>query len=155
MSANAAPTIRHARPADAPRIAELASQLGYPGSAAVMTPRLARLASAGGAVLVAVDGRDSPIAVAHVITRDSLMSDAQAEIDGIVVDESQRNAGIGAALVAAAERWAADHGCTSVRIRCNAKREAAHRFYARLGYRETKRQIVFDREISAPPRHAI
>ncbi|HEY4595273.1 MAG TPA: GNAT family N-acetyltransferase, partial [Thermoanaerobaculia bacterium] len=66
---------------------------------------------------------------------------------GLVVDESRRGGGIGAALVEAAAEWAAGHGFRTLRVRSNAVRERTHAFYERLGFARTKSQIVFARPV--------
>lgn len=70
-----------------------------------------------------------------------------AEISGLVVEEGLRGRGIGAALVRAAEEWARARGHARIRVRSNVKRERAHEFYLREGYREVKRQAVFERDL--------
>ena len=54
-----------------------------------------------------------------------------AAIDGLVVDEDERSAGIGAELVAAGEAWARERGATAMTVRSRSTRERAHRFYER------------------------
>jgi hypothetical protein len=49
--------------------------------------------------------------------------------------------------VIVAENWAAAMQYAKVSVRSNVIREDAHRFYTRLGYRETKRQAVLSREL--------
>jgi GNAT superfamily N-acetyltransferase len=66
-----------------------------------------------------------------------------------VVAEAERGRGIGAALVAAAEEWAAARGCGALRVRCNVVRKRAHDFYRRERFREIKEQKVFERKIGA------
>ena len=52
----------------------------------------------------------------------------------LVVDESRRGLGIGAALVDAALDWAAGQGFDTLRVRSNVVRERTHAFYERLGF---------------------
>jgi GNAT superfamily N-acetyltransferase len=66
-----------------------------------------------------------------------------AEVNGLVVDETQRSAGTGAKLLQAAERWAAEKGCKSMSVRSNVVRERAHEFYLRNGYEHYKTQKAF------------
>ena len=51
-----------------------------------------------------------------------------------------RSAGIGAALVEAAEAWARERGATAIIVRSRSTRERAHRFYERIGYVESQAQ---------------
>jgi GNAT superfamily N-acetyltransferase len=140
-------TLRPAREEDAPRMAVLSEQLGYPASAETIRDRLRLLTSREDQqVLVALkDGLVVGwIQVGHQL---SLESGAQAEILGLVVDEGIRGQGIGPALVAAAETWARSRGLAILRVRSNLIREATRRFYLGLGFEEVKRQAVFRRAL--------
>jgi GNAT superfamily N-acetyltransferase len=136
--------IRPARVSDAPAIAALAAQLGYPSPQAEIEVRMEGLDARGrSAILVAEAGT----VVAWIAVRGDLAleSGPYAEIAGLVVDEAWRGRGAGEALVAAAEAWARKQGHTRVRVRSNVLRERAHQFYERLGYVVTKKQVVFDK----------
>jgi GNAT superfamily N-acetyltransferase len=127
--------VRPARPDDAPALAPLTTQLGYPVEAPEQAERLARvLASTDDAVLVAVDAADTAIGWIHVQLRHPLTSAPHAQIAGMVVNEEHRSEGVGAALLAAAEAWAGERGLTSVQVYSRVERERAHRFYERHGY---------------------
>lgn len=138
--------VRPGRLADAPDIVRLCEQLGY------RTP-LAQarkvLSSKKSTVLVA--DLDGFVAGFAEVRKDepSLISDpSRAELVGLVVDEGFRSGGVGAALVAAAEAWAKGRRLASMRLRCNVKREAAHRFYERHGYAHAKTSKVYDKRLS-------
>lgn len=147
MIDNAALCVRPPRPADVAALTALCGQLGYPTTVAALADRLQRamadplrqtlVAELGGAVVGCIE--------THM--REFLVDEGDAEITGFVVDEQARSAGIGARLLAAAEQWAAGRGARTIRVRCNAKRLAAHRFYEKNGYEELKRQVFFRREI--------
>ena len=64
--------------------------------------------------------------------------------------DGSRGVGVGAQLLHAAEQWAAKNGFGRMRVRSNVVRERAHRFYLREGYRERKRQVVFDKDLTDP-----
>lgn len=134
-------TIRAAVPADAAALAALSGELGYPTTPAQVPERLARMGS-GQQVLVYDDG--DVLGWIEVIEALRLESGRFAEITGLVVSEARRGQGIGSALVDAAASWAHDRGLAKVRVRSNVTRERTHRFYARLGFVEGKRQVVFD-----------
>jgi GNAT superfamily N-acetyltransferase len=134
--------------ADVAAVADLTSELGYPVDADELGRRLSALESAGaGEVLVAVDRSDRPVGWIHVARMPSLEASGRALIGGLVVGEAHRSAGIGAELVAAAEAWAAARGCVAIVARSRTTRERAHRFYERLGYREQKRSVVFEKPL--------
>jgi len=141
-------SIRPAAPADAPRLAALSTQLGYPMTPEEADERLEDLSRhADHTLLVADEGGRAAGWIQVSLTR-IFESPVSAEIAGLVVDAEARGRGIGAALVAAAEDWAAEHGCGTVRVRCNVVRERAHAFYRREGFREIKEQKVFERRIA-------
>ena len=141
-------TIRAARTYDAPAIAELAGQLGYAANRQQIATRLAGIESERSSrVLVAEDTAGKVIGWLHVAARTQLTEDACAEILGLVVDENARGAGVGAALVRAAEAWARAEGCTRVRVRSRETRERAHRFYEREGYERNKVQLVLHKPL--------
>jgi GNAT superfamily N-acetyltransferase len=136
--------IRCAKSADAPRIAVLSGQLGYPATAAQMRKRLRGIKPASQhAVFVADSAKDGVIGWVHVSREPLLEAEIRAEVNGLVVAEGQRSLGAGAKLLAAAEEWARKHGCKSMSVRSNVIRERAHRFYERHGYEHYKTQKSF------------
>jgi len=133
--------------------ASLCTQLGYPCSAADVRRRFALLAGdPEHALYVAESPEGRAIGMIHVCGRRFLEADPYAEIGGLVVDANWRGRRVGEALVAEAEAWARSRGYTMMRVRSNSIREAAHRFYRRLGYQLVKTQHVFSKPLhgSAP-----
>jgi GNAT superfamily N-acetyltransferase len=132
---------------DAGAVANLSTQLGYPATQEDIARRAAVIDAGGqGAVLVAEDdGR--VVGWIHVIATPVLETDLYAEIAGLVVDESCRSRGVGLALLHAAEGWARDAGCTTIRVRSRIARERAHAFYERHGFRRLKTQHAFDKAL--------
>jgi GNAT superfamily N-acetyltransferase len=145
--ANASKTqlkIRRPKSGDAPRLAELSGQLGYPATPAQMRERLRGIKPASQhAVLVVESATDGVIGWLHVSKEPLLEVEIRAEVNGLVVAEGQRSAGAGARLLAAAEDWARKHGCKSMSVRSNVIRERAHKFYERNGYEHYKTQKSF------------
>ena len=136
--------IRRAKTADAPQLAELATQLGYPSTAAQLSQRLRRISPASqNAVFVAEAKGAGVVGWLHVSKQALLESDIRAEVNGLVVKEGHRSLGAGARLIAAAEDWARKHGCRSMSVRSNVIRERAHKFYERNGYQHYKTQKSF------------
>jgi GNAT superfamily N-acetyltransferase len=121
----------------------LFAQLGYPNDAATIERRLISRGR-DSRVLLAQRGERITGFIALEIVQ-SLLSGEMAEIAALVVDETQRDHGIGAALVRAAERWAREHGFRQIRVRSNVIRTDAHRFYEREGYAPFKDQRVFEK----------
>jgi len=136
--------IRRARAGDASGIAVLCGQLGYPVSAAQMTARLRQvLRQKNGACFVAEGRGRDVIGWVHVSFRPLLEVDQRAEIDGIIVAENARSTGVGARLLAEAEKWARHMHCKGVSLRSNVIREKAHEFYLHQGYEHYKTQKAF------------
>jgi GNAT superfamily N-acetyltransferase len=141
--------VRRIQVSDASEAARLSAQFGYPVDAAVMQSRIEALDGNCRAVLVAcIDDRVAGwIDVCEV---HHLQSGGYAEIGGLVVSEECRSRGIGATLLSAAEKWAAERGLNRVVVRSQVKREAAHRFYLREGYRIAKTSVVFTKDVPVP-----
>ena len=84
-----------------------------------------------------------------------LESGERVEIVGLVVDRAARRKGIGQALVASVESWAALGGAANVFVRSNVTRDESHSFYASLGYGRTKTQHAYTRRIPAGPSSSV
>jgi ribosomal protein S18 acetylase RimI-like enzyme len=144
-------TVRVARLADAGAIAALTNQLGYEADPDGLRLRLGRmLARADQCVLLAeLDGR--PVGWVHVLIAEFLEADRSAIVAGLVVDAADRRRGVGRTLMAHAERWAREQGCSIVRLWSSDGRTAAHRFYEALGYAKIKTQFAFAKPLTEPP----
>lgn len=151
MGSSAAPAlVRCARPGDGPVLAALSVELGYPATAAEVARRLdPLLASPEHEVLVAEDAAGRVVGWIHAFVSRRLESEPFAELGGLVVAAAHRGQGVGRALVAGAEAWAAGRGMAKLRVRSRASRSGAHRFYERLGFVNTKVQEVFDKPLTA------
>jgi GNAT superfamily N-acetyltransferase len=140
--------IRRARLADAPGLAALTGQLGYPVPAKQMAARLKEVLRAKTGACFVAETHDRALAGwVHVSVKPLLEVDRRAEIDGIIVDENLRSAGVGARLLEEAERWARKRHCTGMNVRSNVLRERAHQFYLRQGYEHYKTQKAFHRAL--------
>jgi GNAT superfamily N-acetyltransferase len=140
--------VRAARLDDAPELAELTTQLGYPITDDELRPRLATLlADDASLVLVAVEEADRPIGWLHVMVHHSLESAASVRIGGLVVDGRYRSQSVGRRLLAAGEAWARERGVARMTLYSRQTRERAHRFYQREGYRIAKRSYMLDKDL--------
>jgi GNAT superfamily N-acetyltransferase len=136
--------IRRAKNSDAPRLASLAGQLGYPTTPAQLRERFRRIHPASQhAIFVAESAKDGVIGWLHVSRQPLLEEELRAEVNGLVVADGQRSLGAGARLLATAEDWARKHGCKGMSVRSNVIRERAHKFYERNGYEHYKTQKSF------------
>jgi GNAT superfamily N-acetyltransferase len=143
--------IRVADSTDAPAIAVLNGELGYPSTPGEVEERLGEIfGSPGDAVLVA-ERQGRVVGWAHVALKPSLLSDRTAQLMGLVVAENERSAGIGRALVTEAEGWAQRQGIERMVVTSRVSRERAHRFYEREGYTLVKRSLVFEKQLRGEP----
>jgi GNAT superfamily N-acetyltransferase len=123
---------------DSSAIASLMTQLGYPTSPGQMTKRLEAILDKPGYRSFVADLNGEVVGfiglgIELFYERDGLCGRLLA----LVVDERFRGAGIGEALVLAAEAWFADQGVHTVMLTSRHTRPDAHRFYKRMGYVNT------------------
>jgi GNAT superfamily N-acetyltransferase len=136
--------IRRAMSADAPRLAELSGQLGYPATAAQLRQRLRAVKQTPRhVVFVAESSQDGVVGWLHVSRVPLLESELRAEVNGLIVAEGQRSLGAGARLLEAGEDWARKQRCKEMSVRSNVIRERAHKFYERHGFEHYKTQKSF------------
>lgn len=135
--------IRHAKPADVPRIAELSGELGYPTSKNEMKQRFAGIKPASAHAVFVAEYQKTVVGWIHVSITPLLEVPRRAEVNGLIVADGQRSLGAGAKLLEAAESWARKKHCSGMSVRSNVIRERAHAFYERQGYSHIKTQKAF------------
>ncbi len=140
-------SIRRLTVEDAEAAAELCSQLGYPTSPGDLRERIEELSRAADRVAFAavVDGQI--VGWIDAAMERHLQSPASAVIGGLVVREDMRGLGVGKRLCLEVEEWARSKSVPLVRVRSQIKREDAHRFYLRDGYRKVKTSFVFEKPV--------
>ena len=147
-TAPAGVTIRQACGEDDHALAALATQLGYPSTAAQIRKRFAQIAVDEEQVVLVAMLLDGELAgFIHVFTTMRLFCEPFAELGAMVADEDQRGMGIGSELVRAAERWVVERGISQMRIRSNTLRSGAKSFYLQLDYDLCKTQNVFLKQL--------
>jgi GNAT superfamily N-acetyltransferase len=140
-------TLRPARAADAPALAGLCGQLGYPSTAAQVAGRLAEILRRPEHAVFVAEADGHAAGWIHVFVCRMLEAEPFLEVGGLVVDETRRGSGIGRQLMAAGEKWSLERGVLEVRLRSNVVREGAHRFYESLGYQNVKSQFTFHKQL--------
>lgn len=133
--------VRNAGAHDAAGLAALVEELGYPATTAEIAARLERMQRARESILVAERAGGLIGFVAVHVTPVLHRPTPVGRMTALVVAGSARGGGVGRALVAAAERLAAEAGCALMEVTSNAKREGAHAFYRRLGYEMTSHRF--------------
>lgn len=141
-------TIRRLMPEDAPAVAELSNQLGYPGSALDLHQRIETLARSPDRISLAALMEGHLVGWIDASIERHLQAPDTVVIGGLVVRDTARGHGIGQRLCLEIEQWARDHSIPCVCVRSQIIREDAHRFYLRDGYRKVKTSLVFEKNLS-------
>lgn len=130
-------TIRPVDVADAPRVAVLLGQLGYPTDAARVRVRLDDWLTDQRSALLAAEMDGLLVGVAALHAMPLLEHDGRrGRLVALVVDESCRGQGLGRKLMAEVEQEARRLGCRDLEITSSRVREAAKSFYPGLGYED-------------------
>src|SRR6266581_6400265 len=130
--------IRDGELSDAPELAALMCELRYETTIAEMESRLISiLKDPRYKTLVALNSDKIYGMIGTVSASSYLHNDLNARIIALVVSRESRRHGIGARLIAAAEKDFAQRGITRVTLTTRFEREEAHQFYKKLGYART------------------
>ena len=147
MTQDSQVNIRPIRSEDAIAVADLVAQLGYERTPEQIRNWVNGLASRPdqAAFVAELDGR--VVAWIDVSLAWHLQSDVLGLIGGLVVRDGVRGGGIGRRLCERAEEWSRSQGAKKIRVTSRSTREAAHRFYLRDGYQQTKISMVFEKAL--------
>ena len=141
--------VRQMRAEDTTSVAALTTQLGYPATEDEIRRRYDLIKDRWDARLfVAQHAGNVIVGWIHVQATYLLECDARAEIWGLVVADTARGTGVGRRLVEAAEEWALMRGLDVIVLRSNYLRTEAHGFYEHLGYKITKTQNAFRKNLT-------
>jgi GNAT superfamily N-acetyltransferase len=134
--------VREAEDSDAPRLVELIIALGHQIEEADVHRNLEILARNGLAPLVAADGGEV-IGMCGISAMVAVHRPAPVgRVSVMIVDESYRGRGVGALLMAEAEKRLAERGCKIIEVTSNMRRDRAHHFYEQLGYERTSYRFM-------------
>ncbi len=129
----------------AEQVSRLLNQLGYNVSSDELPTRTESIRENNkGTVFLAIE-EEKVLGCIHTMVVSRLAEGTCGEVVSLVVDEYMRGKGIGKFLLEKSINWLKERGQTKVRIRCNAIRDEAHKFYSHLGYTEKKSQKVFEK----------
>ncbi|BAY85328.1 GCN5-related N-acetyltransferase [Calothrix parasitica NIES-267] len=136
--------IRPACSEDSERISSLCEQLGYSASEEDIKNRLFSLQEDDNHIIyVATLPNNSVVGWVHAHKCHLIIMSPQVLIFGLVVDINYRSNGIGGLLMQQIEKWATINDCQTIRLRSNIIRKEAHKFYERMGYKNTKHSLEF------------
>jgi GNAT superfamily N-acetyltransferase len=128
---------RPASASDAPAIAALFTDEGYPAAGSALGARIERFAAAAGQVIVAEDaGEILGFVAVHVMPRFE-HDDTIARVLALVVDAGARGRGVGHDLMAAADQIARDAGAAFIEVTAAHHRPDARHLYEAMGYDAT------------------
>ncbi len=131
-------TIRPATKDDAPGIARLVTQLGYPATQAEIESRLAPILAHPDYAMWVAEESGRVIGLTGVLVHLALEYDGfYGRLLGLVVEEAYRGQGIGRRLLDQTEQWLQERGVNKLTLTSGKQRTEAHKFYRRLGYAET------------------
>ena len=130
--------IRDGKLSDAADLAALMCELGYGTAGAEMESRLISiLKDLRYKTLVALNDDKICGMIGTVSASSYLHNDLTGRIIALVVSRESRRRGIGARLIAEAEKNLIQRGITRVTVTARFEREKAHQFYEKLGYART------------------
>jgi ribosomal protein S18 acetylase RimI-like enzyme len=130
-------SLRAARPADAPEIATLFTDEGYPAGPSDILARLIRFSQPESRVIVAEhEGVILGFIAVHAMARFE-HDDWIMRVLAIVVDAGARERGVGRALLGEAERIGREFGAAFVELTAGHHRPEARHLYESLGYDST------------------
>ncbi len=145
--ARPAARVRDATEADLPRIVELLAQLSLDAPREKLGPPLPESYRAAfqavdddprqRQLVVEVDGRVVGTASLIIVPNLSHKGRPYAMVENVVVDASERSGGYGELLMRYAMKEARRAGCYRLSLTSNKRRNDAHRFYQRLGFKAT------------------
>jgi GNAT superfamily N-acetyltransferase len=135
--------LRYATLADAPALAQLITQLGYPTNLDQMRARLCPLLSdpVYHTIVAEIDGAVVGM-IGLRIDRGHEYDGVQGRIVALVADSKFRGTGVGKALVREAERWSRERGAHKIMVNTANHRTHTHEFYRRLGFEMTGLRFV-------------
>jgi len=135
-------SMREAKPEDAPKVAALLHQMGYPVSEAEAARRIKLYTQPSYHLLVAkIDEGVVGFIALHIY--DVLHLPApEGRISSLCVDEKIRGTGVGTALLQAAEKYFKEKGCYKIVMNSNLKRPETHQYYLNRGYLFTSKHFA-------------
>ena len=135
--------IRAAELSDAAVLANLMDQLGYPTRTSEMEMRLKTIIpdSRYRTWVAVCDGAVRGM-IGTFCSQGYEHNNPSARILALIVDRDLRGAGVGKALIAAAETDLADRNITRLAVNTRLTRKEAHAFYERAGYEKNGFRFV-------------
>lgn len=135
--------IREIQLADADAISQLSAILGYSIDRDLVQSQVSEILEGRGHFVFVASQNDRLVGYIHSFRTVRLTSTPFMEIAALVVHPDFRRKGIAKSLIDQVARVV--QSTMEIRVRCNVKREGAHKFYESLGFQWSKSQKVFCR----------
>lgn len=132
---------------DLPSLEPLLVQLGYDIARDEVARRLAAVREAPGHVLEVAEDGERLVGFIHFYARAAIEKPPEVIVQALVVEAGLRGGGIGRKLMQRAEDWAVANGYASVALGTQTRRDDAHAFYERLGYRVAATSHLMRKEV--------
>ncbi len=137
--------IRKIQKSDSSTIAELSAQLGYKVTSSEIFEQIVKLNDHNDHFAFVAVLEDEIVGYIHGVRTLRLTTSPFIEITGLIVREKYRGKRVGCKLVKHLEEQITVS--KKIRVRCNVKRELAHKFYENLSYSEKKEQKIFEKKL--------
>lgn len=135
--------VRDATMADAPALAPLLGELGYPATADALASRMRRMLGRDDQKVLMAEREGAVLGLLALHVFPVLAYDRDlAMIMALVVTERARGLGVGRALIERAEAVGKSLGASRLMVTTHVRRADAHAFYERLGFEFTGRRYV-------------
>ena len=135
--------VRDATVADAPLLAPLLGELGYPAADDALASRMRRMLARDDQRVLVAEREEAVLGLLALHVFPVLAYDRDlAMIMALVVTESARGLGVGRALIERAEAVGKSLGASRLMVTTHVRRGEAHAFYERLGFEFTGRRYV-------------
>jgi len=135
--------LREATVADAPVLALLLGELGYPVDDEALGPRMERMLTRDDQKVLIAENTSGALGLLALHVFPVLAYDRDlALIMALVVTERARGLGVGRKLIDRAEAIARSLGASRLMVTTHVRRADAHAFYERLGFEFTGRRYV-------------
>ncbi|MBS1553836.1 MAG: GNAT family N-acetyltransferase [Bacteroidetes bacterium] len=135
--------IRQASLLDVFYIQKLLGQLGYPDASLEMVSQKIQLHEDEDYHLLVAEDQSEVIAFISLHRFEFLHAQGKiGRITAFCVEERYRSKGVGAMLLAAAEKYLTEQGCTKLEVTSNLARERTHQFYLQNGYLIDSKRFV-------------
>lgn len=136
-------SVREASPDDAPQLAPLLGELGYPVDANELVKRMRRMLERHDQKVLVAERDEQALGLLALHVFPVLAYDRDlAMIMALVVTQQARGLGVGRALVDRAEAIGRSLGASRLMVTTHVRRADAHSFYERLGFEFTGRRYV-------------